>query len=91
MKYRDNMTQEELDKFMAEVKALDAAYAGAAAHDAQVEQEQLIAKVIEQIKKDLESEDVTAIAELLTNVATKHLKGFLPEEEFDYPEQVNRC
>ena len=34
MKYRDNMTKEEMDRLMADVAALDAAYAAAAAHDA---------------------------------------------------------
>ena len=34
MKYRDNMTQAEIDAFKAEIDALDAAYAAAAAHDA---------------------------------------------------------
>lgn len=35
MKYRENMTQEELDQFKAEVDALNALYASAAEHDAQ--------------------------------------------------------
>jgi hypothetical protein len=34
MRYRDNMTAQELAQFMAEVDALHAAYAAAAAHDA---------------------------------------------------------
>jgi hypothetical protein len=34
MKYRDNMTKEELEVFIAEINALDAAYASAAAQDA---------------------------------------------------------
>ena len=34
MKYRDNMTKEEMDHLMGEVAALDAAYAAAAVHDA---------------------------------------------------------
>ena len=34
MRYRDNMSKEELKAFMAEVDALDAAYASAAEHDA---------------------------------------------------------
>ena len=34
MKYRDNMTKEEMDQLMGEVAALDAAYAAAAVHDA---------------------------------------------------------
>lgn len=37
MKYRDNMTAAELAAFMAEVDALDAAYASAAEHDAKVQ------------------------------------------------------
>lgn len=37
MKYRDNMTQAELDAFMAEINAMDAAYAAAGAHDAKVQ------------------------------------------------------
>lgn len=34
MKYRDNMTQAEINALRAEVDALDAAYAAAAEHDA---------------------------------------------------------
>lgn len=34
IRYRDNMTAQELAQFMAEVDALNAAYAAAAAHDA---------------------------------------------------------
>jgi len=34
MRYRDNMTEVELRAFMAEVDALNAAYAAAAEHDA---------------------------------------------------------
>ena len=34
LKYRDNMTEAERRAFMAEIDALDAAYASAAAHDA---------------------------------------------------------
>jgi len=34
MKYRDIMSEEELEKFRREVDELDAAYAAAAAHDA---------------------------------------------------------
>jgi len=33
MKYRENMTPEELEQFKAEVSSLEAAYAAAAAHD----------------------------------------------------------
>ena len=37
MKYHDNMTQAEIDAFKAEIDALDAAYASAAEHDAQMQ------------------------------------------------------
>ena len=37
MKYRDNMTADELAQFKAELQALDGAYASAAQHDAQVQ------------------------------------------------------
>lgn len=37
MKYRDNMTDAELAQFDKEWKALEDAYASAAAHDAQVQ------------------------------------------------------
>lgn len=36
LKYRDNMTADELRAFLGEIDALDAAYAAAAAHDATV-------------------------------------------------------
>jgi len=36
MKYRDNMTEDELAKFMQEVNELNAAYESAAKHDEQV-------------------------------------------------------
>lgn len=36
MKYRDNMTEDELAKFMQEVNKLNAAYESAAKHDKQV-------------------------------------------------------
>lgn len=38
MKYRDNMTAQELAQFMKEQQALEDAYASAAAHDAQNQQ-----------------------------------------------------
>lgn len=37
MKYRDNMTEEELAQFKKELQALDDAYASAAEHDAQMQ------------------------------------------------------
>jgi hypothetical protein len=39
MKYSENMTKEELTQFMAEIDALDAAYAAAAEHDAKIQGE----------------------------------------------------
>ena len=40
-----------------------------------------IAKVIEQISKDLELGDTTALEELLRAVPDESLKSYLPEEE----------
>jgi hypothetical protein len=42
--------------------------------------EQIIDNVIEQIKKDIESGDVTAIDELLRYVPTQKLEAFLSED-----------
>jgi hypothetical protein len=39
----------------------------------------LIRAVVNQIQKDLQDEDVTALWELLMNVEPKHLQAFLPE------------
>ena len=41
--------------------------------------EQIIDTVIEQIKKDIEVGDVTALFELLKNIKQQELKSFLPE------------
>lgn len=43
-------------------------------------QTELVDKVIEQIKLDLEAGDTTALVELLMNVPVKYLRGFLPED-----------
>jgi len=40
MKYRDNMTEDELAKFMQEVNELNAAYESAAKDDKQVSQDE---------------------------------------------------
>jgi hypothetical protein len=40
---------------------------------------ELIDKVIEQIRTDIENEDLTAIEELLRFVPEKYLRGFLSE------------
>lgn len=45
----------------------------------QTEQTKLIDAAIEQIKRDLEAGDSTAIAELLTHVPQRNLQAFLPE------------
>lgn len=39
----------------------------------------LLEKVIEQIQKDIECRDVTALEELLRFVPVENLKGYLPE------------
>jgi hypothetical protein len=41
---------------------------------------ELIELVIEQIKKDIEAEDVTALEELLLSVSQDRLIAYLPEE-----------
>jgi len=41
---------------------------------------ELLKKVVEQIKKDADIKDYTAIEELLKDVSTERLKGFLAEE-----------
>ena len=41
----------------------------------------LLDKVIEQIKKDVEAGDMTAIEELLGEISEKNLRSFLSEEE----------
>jgi len=42
---------------------------------------ELINKVLEQIKKDLEAGDVTALEVLLGEVSEKNLRSYLPEAE----------
>ena len=42
---------------------------------------ELINKVLEQIKKDVEAGDVTALEELLDGVSEKSMRSFLSEEE----------
>ena len=43
----------------------------------------IIDKVIEQMKHDIQIGDETAIDELLHNLSTSHLVGYLPEEDTD--------
>jgi DNA-directed RNA polymerase subunit RPC12/RpoP len=54
----------------------------------------LIDRVIEQIKSDIASGDITALDELLTFVPRENLIGFLPEEEhkrFENDYSCNNC
>ena len=41
----------------------------------------LLDSVLEQMQKDFDAKDVTAIEDLLTYVPIKYLEGYLPEEE----------
>ncbi len=45
---------------------------------------ELVDKVLEQIKKDVEAGDMTAIEELLGDVSEKNLRSFLSEEEKEW-------
>jgi hypothetical protein len=45
------------------------------------EREVLLDQVVEQIKKDVEEEDVTAIYELIMELNTEILLAYLPEEK----------
>ncbi len=40
----------------------------------------LLDEVLQQMQKDFDNQDVTAIAELLENIPHKYLVGYLPEE-----------
>ena len=81
MKYRDNMTPEELTQFMAEVNALDAALTAAHEHDAKVQGQALIDEVLKQIKCDVDSGDMTAIEEMIRHLPEDQLRGYLSEYE----------
>jgi hypothetical protein len=81
MKYRDNMTPEELTQFMAEVNALDAVLKSAADHDAQGASQNLIDEVLKQIKCDVDSGDMTAIEEMIRHLPEGRLRGYLSEYE----------
>lgn len=41
----------------------------------------ILDSVLEQMQKDFDAKDVTAIEDLLTYVPLKYLEGYLPEEE----------
>lgn len=41
--------------------------------------QELVDRVIEEIKRDIENQDVTALDELLKFVPVEYLKGYLPE------------
>ena len=51
----------------------------------------LIDRVIERIKEDIASGDVTALDELLAFVPKENLIGFLPEEEWERFENDYSC
>lgn len=44
---------------------------------------ELIDKVLKQIKKDIEIGDVTAIEVLLESISKENLEAFLPESDLD--------
>ena len=46
-----------------------------------MDKQELVNAVIEEVKKDIANNDLTAIDALLYNVDTKLLQGFLPEED----------
>lgn len=50
---------------------------------AEQKKQELIDRVIENIKKDIEHGDTTAIDALLSFCPTKNLVAFLPEEEWE--------
>lgn len=49
--------------------------------DLDLQQEELIDKVIDQIIIDIENGDYTALFELLSNLSDRDLKAYLPEGE----------
>jgi hypothetical protein len=51
--------------------------------EAQIKKQELIERVVEQIKDDLNTYGAEAIEELLRFCPTKNLVGYLPEEEWD--------
>ena len=51
--------------------------------EAKAKKQELIERVVEQIKDDLNNYGVEAIEELLSFCPTKNLVGYLPEEEWE--------
>ena len=49
------------------------------------DKEILIGSVIDQIAQDLRDNDLTALSELLGHISDEKLKGYLPEEVFEDP------
>ena len=41
----------------------------------------LIDKVLQQMQRDFDAQDITAIEEVLTHVPKKYLEGYLPKEK----------
>ena len=69
-------------KFVGDTKCLVALKKRLVNHRLEQEdaKQKLIDAVIEQIKEDVASGDLTAVDELLTFVPEKNLKGYLPED-----------
>ena len=44
---------------------------------------ELIDKVLKQMQRDFDDQDITAVEELLTVIPIKYLQGYLPQEEED--------
>ena len=53
-------------------------------------EDKLIDRVIDQIKKDIQEGDETAIVELLWSTPLKNLIAYLPEEEWNDYNQLKR-
>ena len=45
--------------------------------------DKLIDKVLKQMQRDFDDQDITAVEDLLTFVPIKYLEGYLPEGEED--------
>ena len=51
--------------------------------ESDMDRDELLAKVYEQMERDIRDEDFTAIEELLRTVSDAALLGFLPEGDFN--------
>jgi len=50
--------------------------------EAKVKKQELIERVVEQVKQDIANGEIEAVEELLNFCPTKFLVGYLPEEEW---------